>query len=234
MRCEQLMKRDVQRVRPADDLRSAARKMRDRNVGFLVVCDEEGRAIGTLTDRDLVIRADAEGLDPSATRVREVMTAQVIACRPGEDVGVAERRMREEQKSRIVVTDTAGQVVGVISLSDFATWDPKGAAETLCEIANRESAGAASLTHPEGGLPHRPPGSRADTAALADRALDLPRDARLGLLRTIVPKILADLDPEAQDAFLRDLGEELEHAEHGEPSYDIRVSGHGPSASTVH
>ncbi|MCW8139938.1 MAG: CBS domain-containing protein, partial [Planctomycetota bacterium] len=60
MRCEELMKRDPECVRPQDSIHEAARLMRDRGIGFLPVCDEDRKVLGTVTDRDIVIRAVAD------------------------------------------------------------------------------------------------------------------------------------------------------------------------------
>jgi CBS domain-containing protein len=120
MLCEQLMKRNVKYLSEREPVHAAAKLMRDANVGFLPVCDDEGRAVGVITDRDIVIRlaADKKSLD---TPVSEVMTKVLVTCRPSEKLGLAEARMREHHTSRTLCLDEQGKPVGVISL-----WDVHG------------------------------------------------------------------------------------------------------------
>jgi len=112
--------------------------MREENVGFLPVCDPSKRVVGTLTDRDIAIRLVAEALPP-ATAVNEIITREVVSCRPTDDVRKAEQIMSNGQKSRIVCTDDSGRLLGVISLSDIAQADDRHAAHTLRAISEREA-----------------------------------------------------------------------------------------------
>src|SRR5436190_24221500 len=123
MRCDQVMKRLVHFVSPADSLRAAAQMMRDKDVGFLVVCDHEDAVIGVITDRDIVLRAAADDRAMSATRVETAMSPDVITVRPAQDVADAEALMRDQHKSRMVVTDDDGTLRGVLSLSDIAQYE---------------------------------------------------------------------------------------------------------------
>lgn len=138
MKCEKIMKRDIECVSPTDTAEAAARRMRDENVGFLPVCDPSKKALGTLTDRDLAIRVLGAG-KPARTLVEEIMTREVVACRPSDDIEKAEQLMAKNQKSRMMCLDDQGHVVGVISLSDLAQHE-KGprAADTLRKISDRE------------------------------------------------------------------------------------------------
>jgi|KBSMisStandDraft_5_1062788.scaffolds.fasta_scaffold446626_3 CBS domain-containing protein len=138
MLCEQIMKRDIECVSPTDTVADAARRMRDEVVGFLPVCDESREVLGTITDRDIVIRAIAESL-PSTTPVEDVMSGEIVSCSPRDDVGVALELMAENRKSRIMCLDEDGQLAGVISLSDIAQLEEAGeATETLRQISQRE------------------------------------------------------------------------------------------------
>jgi CBS domain-containing protein len=138
MLCADLMKSDVECVSPETSIRDAARRMRDTNVGFLPVCDESMRAIGALTDRDIAVRAVADSLPPT-TRVKDVLTSEVIACRPDDDIEYARDLMTRHQKSRIMCISSSGRIEGVISLSDIVQLDEEGGAQALREIAARES-----------------------------------------------------------------------------------------------
>lgn len=134
------MKRHIHRARPTDSLRAVAQKMREEDIGFLPVCDEEDRVMGVVTDRDIVVRACADDRSMSATRVETILSPDIIACRPTHGVGHAEALMRKHRKSRIVVTDADGKLVGVISLSDIAQYEPR-AGETLAAVASRKYVG---------------------------------------------------------------------------------------------
>lgn len=139
MRCEEIMKRDVECLEPTEAVQEAARKMRDENVGFLPVCDNDKKIVGTLTDRDIAIRVVAENR-PLSTAVREIMSREVVSCRASDDLHRAEQLMARHQKSRMLCVDDAGRIVGVISLSDIAKRADAGeAAQTMRQIAEREA-----------------------------------------------------------------------------------------------
>jgi len=139
MLCETLMKSSVECVTPDESVVSAARLMRDGNLGFLPVCEEySGRVLGAITDRDIALRLVAERR-PLWTRVEDVMTRDVIACGPEDDLEAAEDLMAENQVSRIMCIDEDEQVVGVISLSDIAQLDGAHAVHTLEQVSARES-----------------------------------------------------------------------------------------------
>ena len=137
MLCEHLMKQMVECVSPADPVRLAAQRMKGENIGFLPVCDDERHVLGTVTDRDIAMRLVAED-KPTNTPVEQIMTREVVACRPTDSVTKARRVMGENQKSRLLCTDEDGHLVGVISLSDLAEIEPAGAVRTLREVALRE------------------------------------------------------------------------------------------------
>lgn len=140
MRAEEIMKRDVECLHEGDTVQQASRRMRDYNIGFLPVCDAQGKAIGTLTDRDIAIRACADDRSPGATKVSEIMTREVVSCKVGDDLRECERRMADHKKSRIMVTDPSEKLVGVISLSDIAERESgELAAKTLKEVSSREA-----------------------------------------------------------------------------------------------
>ena len=139
-RCADVMKTVPQAVREDDPLRLAAEIMSAANIGFLPVCDDGGRVVGTITDRDIVVRAVAPGLDPDARRVGEVMSRNVVSCRPDDELSLAEQFMAHYQVSRLVVTDDDDILEGIISLSDIAEYEPAArAARTLRSIAAREA-----------------------------------------------------------------------------------------------
>ena len=139
MRCEEIMKRDVECVAPADTVQVAAQRMRDVNIGFLPVCDSSRKVLGAITDRDIVLRIVADGRPPT-TAVGDVMTREVVACRPGDDVRRAEELMGKQHKSRMIVADEEWRLLGVISLSDIAqVEDASSASQTMKQVTEREA-----------------------------------------------------------------------------------------------
>ena len=137
MRCDEIMKKNVECVSPDDSVQAAATRMRDENVGFLPVCDSSKKVLGTVTDRDLAIRVLAEGA-PNATPIKSVMSQEVVSCSPGDDLREAEALMGKHHKSRIMCVED-GQLVGVISLSDIAQSERGArASQTLREVCNSE------------------------------------------------------------------------------------------------
>lgn len=139
MRCEQIMKRDVECVSPQDTVHTAAKRMRDEEIGFLPVCEAGKKVLGTITDRDLAIRVLAEAR-AATTRIEDVMTHEVVACRPEDDLSKAEELMSKHRKSRMMCIDASGRLVGVISLSDIAQRESGAkASQTLRNVSEREA-----------------------------------------------------------------------------------------------
>jgi CBS domain-containing protein len=124
MKCKDIMKTDVECISSDDTVQAAARCMSESNIGFLPVCVEGGRVIGTVTDRDLAVRVIAEGKSFDS-RIVEVMTPEVVACRPEDNIKTAHELMANSHKSRLMCIDKYGKLCGVISLSDIAEHDNK-------------------------------------------------------------------------------------------------------------
>jgi CBS domain-containing protein len=96
----------------------AARKMKDRDIGDVIVV-EDGRICGVVTDRDLVVRSLAEGRDPEATTVGEVCSREVATVSPGDDLRAAGDLMRDKAVRRMPVVEE-GRPVGIVSMGDLA------------------------------------------------------------------------------------------------------------------
>jgi len=134
MQVKDVMTRDIEHVEASDTIQDAATKMRRLNVGFMPVWND-GEIVGVLTDRDLAVRAVAEGRGPESL-VEEVATAGPITCRQELDVVLAARMMMDSQVRRLLVTDADGLPVGVVSLGDLAvTMDLDHAGEVLKVIS---------------------------------------------------------------------------------------------------
>lgn len=139
MKCDEVMKKNVRCISENDTVQNAASKMAEDNIGFLPVCDDVGRPIGTLTDRDIAVRVAADDRLASGTPVKQVMTREVVACNPEDDLRTAEELMAKNHKSRILCVDDDGKLVGVISLSDLPREAGEEAFDTLRRISEREA-----------------------------------------------------------------------------------------------
>lgn len=131
MKVNELMTKEVEVIHPDDSLKDAARKMRVRDIGFLPVCDGD-RLVGAVTDRDLVLRSVAEGIDPNTSIGRDLVTSPIVYCYDDDDVEEAAKLMEQHQIRRIVaVSRKDKRLAGVVSLGDIAT---NGTKKTSAEV----------------------------------------------------------------------------------------------------
>ena len=123
MTCQEVMTAAPVCCVPDDAVAEVAKLMRAQDVGSVpVVEDHDGkRLIGMLTDRDLTVRVIAEGRDPSATQVRDVMSNNPVTCQANDVYQEALRAMGEHQLRRIPVVDDDGRLAGIIAQADVAT-----------------------------------------------------------------------------------------------------------------
>jgi CBS domain-containing protein len=130
------MTRDVEVVRAGASLKEAAGKMKSLDVGLLPVCDGD-RLQGILTDRDITIRATADGRDPKKTKVTDVMSTDLAYCLEDQEVEEAVSLMEARQIRRIPVVNQDKRLVGIVSLADIAVHvrDRDLSGETLEEIS---------------------------------------------------------------------------------------------------
>lgn len=119
MKVRDLMTRDAKCIEPNATLRDTAKQMRELNVGSLPVCDDD-RLVGMITDRDITIRAIAEGADPEQTRVRDCMTVGIQYCFEDQSIAEAALIMQEHQLRRLVVLNGDKRMTGVLALGDLA------------------------------------------------------------------------------------------------------------------
>ena len=130
-----VMSRDVQVISPETTIREAARTMHAGGFGMMPV-GENDRMIGAISDRDIAIRAVAEGKGPG-TKVREIMSAGIWWAYDDDTVEHAAKLMSEHQVRRLPVVDRDKRLVGIVALGDFAVdkSDIKPAAEALSRIS---------------------------------------------------------------------------------------------------
>lgn len=136
MLVKNVMSREIQVTQPHATLREAAELMKVLDVGPLPVCDGE-RLIGIVTDRDITVRAVAEGQDCWESRVRDVMSTDIAYCFEDDDVAIAARHMQDRQVRRLLVLDRSKRLVGIVSLGDLAnnSGDCQASAETLQAVS---------------------------------------------------------------------------------------------------
>lgn len=161
LRCRDIMTRDVTVATRDTTLEKVARMMRDEDTGVIPVVEpgettsdseteqhrvpartlSNGRLVGLITDRDIVIRAIAEGGDARALRAEEVMTTDLHSVRPNDRVIEAIRKMGDKQVRRLPVVDSEGDLRGIISMADVAleTEADRELAEALEEISSGSS-----------------------------------------------------------------------------------------------
>jgi CBS domain-containing protein len=134
MKVRDAMTSGVRIANPDETIREAARTMADIDAGVLPV-GQDDRLVGMITDRDIAIRAIAQGMGPQ-TKVGEVMTREVRYCFEDEDLDHVCQNLADQQIRRIPVVDRDKRLVGILSLSDLALTG-MGAAmgETLADIS---------------------------------------------------------------------------------------------------
>jgi CBS domain-containing protein len=119
MQLKDVMSSEVEVVRADATLQEAAQKMKARNIGYVLIREGE-QSLGIVTDRDMTVRVVAEGLDPTTTKVRDIMTPVIICCFEDDDIAAAVRCMKEQQIRHLVVLDRNQHLVGVVSLYALA------------------------------------------------------------------------------------------------------------------
>ena len=115
---EEIMTTNPRTVNVDDTVLQAAQVMRDNDIGDVIVV-EDGQVTGIVTDRDIAVRAVAEGRDPESTTVGEIATTGVQAIEPDASVDDALSKMREHDIRRLPVVKN-GRPVGIVSLGDLA------------------------------------------------------------------------------------------------------------------
>lgn len=117
MLCEEILRSDVEGLRPEDTAQAAAHRMRQYNIGFLPIC-QQGKVLGSLSDRNIATRIVADNR-PVTTPVVDLMTAEPVSCRPSDDVTLAERLMQDHDKLHLVCLNDRGDFAGIISMVDI-------------------------------------------------------------------------------------------------------------------
>ncbi len=120
MQTKEIMKEEVRLIHPERTLVEAAKKMQQFDIGALPVVDD-GKVVGMITDRDILVRAVAEGGNPNETKTADVMTKDVVTAYDDQDVNEAGKLMKENQIRRLVILNRNNEISGMLSLGDLAT-----------------------------------------------------------------------------------------------------------------
>ena len=134
MRVSDIMTRNPATVSMDTTVQEVARLMADKDVGFIPIVDGQGVVSGTVTDRDIVVRAVAKGIDVKTSKLRDFGGNQIVSVTPEDDVSRARDLMQQHQVQRILVCDAKKKAVGVISLQDLAEHDKTGLGETVRQV----------------------------------------------------------------------------------------------------
>jgi len=119
MQVREIMSSQVEVISPDSPIFDAAKKMKQLDVGSLPVCDGD-RLSGMITDRDITVRAVAEGRDPKKTTAKETMTPDVVYAFEDQDYEEAAALMRKRQIRRLPVLNRDKKLVGILSLGDVS------------------------------------------------------------------------------------------------------------------
>lgn len=144
MKVKDVMTGSCEFVAPDANLQEVAQRMRDLDCGFMPIGnDDSGRLEGVITDRDIVLRAVAEGLDTSECLAQDVSTHRVLYCYEDDELDSAADSMREQQVYRLIVLDNpqSKQLCGVISLGDILRHHEN-------QLASRAAEGIAASSPP--------------------------------------------------------------------------------------
>jgi CBS domain-containing protein len=139
MKVKQAMHAGAQWVEPGTPLLELARIMRDHNIGAIPI-GENDRLIGMVTDRDLVCRGLAAGLDFAKATARDVMSKGIFYCRDTQEVSDAARTMEQNKVRRLPVINTDKRLVGILSVGDISRTGERG----LCGVIVQAAAGRAT------------------------------------------------------------------------------------------
>ena len=115
---KEVMTRDVRACEPNATVADAAKVMAQEDVGPVPIV-EDGRLVGIVTDRDIVVRVVAEGRDPNATTVKEIASTDLVTVSPGDDLDEALKLLAERQVRRLPVVE-GDRLVGIVAQADVA------------------------------------------------------------------------------------------------------------------
>lgn len=133
MKARELMTPGAECIGENDSLTQAAQKLRDLNVGSLPICGEDDMLKGVLTDRDIVVKALAEGMEPTSTRAGALAEGKPVTIGADDSIEEAIRTMQEHKVRRLPVID-GHELVGMLAQADIARNFPEDRVGELVEF----------------------------------------------------------------------------------------------------
>lgn len=139
MKVKEVMSTNVKQISTNAMISEAAEKMKTFNIGVLPIFDNN-KIVGLLTDRDIVVRAIAAGLDPKTTLIKNVYTPEVLSCSEDDDIETAAKIMEDNKVRRLMVFSNTQTLAGILSVGDLALKTSKDhltyeVLEKVCEPA---------------------------------------------------------------------------------------------------
>lgn len=136
MKVKDLMTKSPACCLATDSLRDIAKRMVECDCGMIPIVDDDGKAIGAVTDRDIVCRAIAKDRNPLELTARDVMTSPAITVHPDAEVEELVHLLEEKKIRRVVVTDDDGRCVGIVAQADLAR---KSSGDTIADVVREVS-----------------------------------------------------------------------------------------------
>ena len=129
MQARDIMTKDPACCTPSASVQEVALLMKHNDCGCIPIVDESRRLVGVVTDRDIAVRAIADGMDAN-TMVGKFMTTDPASCSPESDLQEIEQIMGERQVRRVPITDEDGCCVGIVSQADLALAEDRGVTDS--------------------------------------------------------------------------------------------------------
>jgi CBS domain-containing protein len=133
MKVSEIMTTNVECISPDSGMTEIANKMKTLDVGFLAICENDG-LVGTITDRDIVIRGIASGRNLDTLKARGIMSEGVFWCYEDDAVKDVAGKMREKNVRRMVILTRDKRLAGVVSIGDISKVEEKESGKTLKDI----------------------------------------------------------------------------------------------------
>lgn len=175
MKIREIMSTEIKKATPDNTLIDIAAMMRDEEIGALPVV-QDGELRGIVTDRDIVVRAIAEGKDPSTTTVQEVLSEEVESVEPDGDIEEAADVMAAHQVRRLPVVED-GKLIGMVSLGDISVKHEEGTAAHALEGVS-EGVKASSTGTSRGETGSKPASAKSSAAGSSRNSTSKARSSR--------------------------------------------------------
>ena len=140
MRVEEIMTAEPTCCSPETNLQEVAKMMADEDCGCLPVVDQNNKAVGTITDRDITCRTVAQGKNPLDLTAADCMSSPVISVSKNSDIDECCRLMEDNQLRRLLVVDDAGECCGIVAQADIALKAPKQVSGDLVKEVSKDTA----------------------------------------------------------------------------------------------